>query len=363
MRYKIHDKKYNYSYYFDTNTGSYLRTGILDEKGKDTAIDPFMGNFPHLIDIGIMGHCIHGKTGLCVKAGVECYQDGLNIEKPNMTLDNFRWILKQCEMKTNQVALGGRGDPDQHEDFEEILKTCREYGVVPSYTTSGLGITDKIASISKKYCGAVAVSWYRSEYTKKAIAVLLKHKIKTSIHYVLSNSSIEEAIYRLENNDFPKGITAIIFLLHKPKGLGSQKNVLQNNDERLKYFFHLADTVKFPFQIGFDSCTVPGINNNCTHIIKQSMEPCEGGRFSCYISSDMIMTPCSFDVENDYGVSLKNKSIFEVWHSDEFGVFRKNLKHRCPKCEIRIECMGGCPLMPEIVLCNKKERKLIKYEV
>ena len=31
-----------------------------------------MGSYPHLIDVGIMGHCIHGKTGLCVKAGIVC---------------------------------------------------------------------------------------------------------------------------------------------------------------------------------------------------------------------------------------------------------------------------------------------------
>ena len=65
MRYVIHDKKYHFKSAFDTNSGAYVRTGVLDENGKDTGVDPFMASYPHLIDVGIMGHCIHGKTGLC----------------------------------------------------------------------------------------------------------------------------------------------------------------------------------------------------------------------------------------------------------------------------------------------------------
>ena len=87
MRYIISDKKYNFKTAFDTNTGAYVRTGILDKEGKDSGVDPFMASFPHLIDVGVMGHCIHGKEGLCVKAGICCYQSGLLVEQPNMTVD------------------------------------------------------------------------------------------------------------------------------------------------------------------------------------------------------------------------------------------------------------------------------------
>lgn len=90
MRYKFHDRKYNFKYYFDSETGTYIRSGILDKNGKDTGIDPFMASYPHLIDVGIMGHCIHGKTGLCAKAGIGCYQSGMFVEQPNMTIENFR---------------------------------------------------------------------------------------------------------------------------------------------------------------------------------------------------------------------------------------------------------------------------------
>lgn len=126
MRYIIDDTQYHFKSAFDTQTGTYIRTGVLDENGVDTGIDPFMASFPHLIDVGVMGHCIHGKTGLCAKAGIGCYQSGLLVEQPNMTVEDFRWIAQQCRGRCNQLALGGRGDPDQHEHFEELLKISRE---------------------------------------------------------------------------------------------------------------------------------------------------------------------------------------------------------------------------------------------
>ena len=356
MKYVIKDEQYHFATAFDTETGAYIRTGILDEKGKDTGVDPFMASFPHLIDVGVMGHCIHGKTGLCVKAGIGCYQNGLGISEENMTLEDFRWICKQCYGKCNQLALGGRGDPDQHENFEELLKITREYGLVPNFTTSGYGMTKDIAKICKKYCGAVAVSWYRSKYTLNAIQMLLDEGVKTNIHYVVGNNSIDEAIERLEKDDFPKGINAVIFLLHKPVGLGKKVNMLAVNDEKVKRFFRLIDK-EHPFKIGMDSCNVPGAINFCKNLMLNSLDTCEAARYSCYIGPDLKMVPCSFDKSKNYEIQLKPTTIEEVWNSAKFNKFRKILLNSCPNCKIRNLCMGGCPLMPEIVLCNRKEKE------
>lgn len=344
---------------FDTKTGCYIRTGILDENGKDTGEDPFMASFPHLIDVGVMGHCIHGKTGLCAKEGIGCYQSGPVIEQSNMTVENFKWIARQCKGRTNQIALGGRGDPEQHEEFEELLRICRENMLVPNFTTSGYGMTPEIANICKKYCGAVAVSWYRSEYTERAIQMLVDARVKTNIHYVLGNNSIDEAIDRLKNNDFPSGINAVIFLLHKPVGLGMKENMLSVDNPRVKEFFRELDKRR-PFKVGMDSCNVPGAINYCKKVLPQFLDTCEGGRYSCYIGADMVMVPCSFDQQKKYAASLKNISIEEAWNSRAFNTFRNKMKNACPGCKMRELCMGGCPLIPEIVLCGKSEREILK---
>lgn len=204
------DRKNRFVSMFDPKTGFYARSGVIDENGKDTGVDPFMTSYPELIDVGVMGHCVHGASGLCLKSGVQCYQNGLKTHHPNMTIENFKRIVDECKGKTFQLALGGRGDVDQHENFAEILQYCRESNIVPNFTSSGLGFTDEIVSLCKEYCGAVAISWYRQPHTLRAIQMLLDAGIKTNIHYVLGQNSIDEAIERLSNHDFPTGINAVI---------------------------------------------------------------------------------------------------------------------------------------------------------
>lgn len=358
MRYEFKDEKYRFKYFFDSETGAYVRTGILDEFGRDVGKDPFMGSFPHLIDVGIMGHCVHGKSGLCAKAGVQCYQSGLMVEEPNMTLEDFASIVAQCKGRVNQFALGGRGDPEQHEKFEEILQLCTRNGIIPNFTTSGYGMTARLAALCKQHCGAVAVSWYRSAYTDRAIEVLVEAGVTTNIHYVLGNNTIDEAIEHLQRRDFPRGINAVVFLLHKPAGQGEQSNVLSPDDPRIKAFFEEVDYGKRPFKVGMDSCCVPGLVNYCNHVIPEVIDTCEGGRFSCYISANMQMLPCSFDQAHRYGVSLRDHSIEEAWNSEQFEAFRRPLREHCPTCWSREMCMGGCPLMPEVVLCQREEKRL-----
>ena len=74
-----------------------------------------------------------------------------------MSLENFKKIVDECsDNGCFQLALGGRGDVDQHENFEELVAYCRSKEVVPNFTSSGLGFTPEIVDICKKYCGAVA---------------------------------------------------------------------------------------------------------------------------------------------------------------------------------------------------------------
>ncbi|WP_243414237.1 SPASM domain-containing protein [Pseudoflavonifractor phocaeensis] len=353
-RHTIADRTYHFLTVFDDETGAYLRTGVI-ENGRDTGVDPFMASFPHLIDVGVMGHCAHGRSGLCAKAGIGCYQSGRDISAPNMTLDDFYWIVRQCRGRVNQFALGGRGDPDLHEHFGDLLRLCRENDIVPNFTTSGFGLTAEHAALCARFCGAVAVSWYRSDYTLKAIQMLLDAGVKTNIHYVLGNNSIDEAVRRLRDQDFPKGINALIFLLHKPAGQGTRENVLTVTDPRTQAFFREIDR-PHPFKVGLDACSVPGALGFCKKILPESLDTCEGGRFSCYIGPDLTMVPCSFDQNHQYEVQLgHDMPIEDAWNSEPFRRFREHLRSACPDCPQQAFCLGGCPLMPEIVLCDRPE--------
>lgn len=429
----IDDPKYHYKSIFNTKTGAYVRFS-----------DKNMASFPHLIDLGIMGSCHHGKSGLCLKAGIKCYQNGLNMHQPDMTFEDYKRIIDEIKCKVFQIALGGRGDVDAKPaaDLERFLSYAATNNVVPNFTTSGFGMTPEKAAICKAYCGAVAIShysrivdkpviawrkrmeneahvpyktledipimftlnnmnpncyaegenfvihskdygWYylhhfenykdrcmngdfelyrvyeekqEPNYTLKAINMLLKAGVTTNIHYVLSNTTIDEAILRLKYNGFPSGINAVIFLLHKPVGLGDESDVLKYDDPRLVEFFTLVDQ-KHNFKIGFDSCTIPALLNFSKNIDLKSVDTCEAARFSMYITSDMIALPCSFDnVNMKYAFDLKNGTIEDAWNSKEFDRFRAGFKTSCAKCSDRKKCLGGCPLEPSITLCQRKEK-------
>lgn len=351
------DEKNKFISMFDPDTGFYMRSGVI-ENGKDTGEDPFMTSFPELLDVGIMGHCVHGVRGLCMKSGVQCYQNGLETMQPNMSFENFKKIVDECKGKTFQFALGGRGDVDQHEEFARILGYCRANGIVPNFTSSGLGFTEDIVALCKEFCGAVAISWYRQEHTYRAIRMLLDAGVKTNIHYVLGNNSIDEAMERLKNNDFPKGINAVVFLLHKPVGLGQESNVLGSKDEKVIEFFKLIDTGQFEFKIGFDSCTVPALINLIPNVNEDSYDTCEGARWSAYITPDMKMLPCSFDnQEMRWAYDIANDTVQNAWNSKQFEDFRDHFRHSCKGCRERNKCMGGCPIRRQIVLCNREEKE------
>lgn len=346
------DKKNKFISMFNPDTGFYMRSGII-ENGKDTGVDPFMTSFPELLDVGIMQTCVCSH-----RCNVDCYQKAIERTGKNMSIEDFESILKQSQGKLFQVALGGAGDVDTHENFEDIVKLCRQYNIVPNFTTSGILMTKEKAEVCKKYCGAVAVSEHFADYTEKALDLLLEAGVKTNIHYVLSNKSIDAAIERLKNNSFRKGINAVVFLLYKPVGLGKEENMLKADDIRVKEFFDLIDKGNFHHKVGFDSCTAPGIVNFTKNINLDSLDFCEGARYSAYIDANMNMMPCSFaNQDKSWFINLREHTIQEAWDSDIFDKFRYSLKHSCGSCKNRMFCSGGCPLVNQITLCNKKERE------
>lgn len=422
------DAKYHFTETFDDADGTYIRSDVTE--GPEKGHDPFMRSFPALMDIGIMGHCVHGKSGLCAKSGIQCYQSGQTMEAPNMTLENYARLVSEVEEKgCFQVALGGRGDPDMHEHFEDILRLSREHGVVPNFTTSGLGMTAEKAKLCKEYCGAVAVSWYsRLEqiviampeeeagtcrpiyleapvlvssltdepdelcvicpqdgmrrsgklyplwfgekegchpvtvyyetcpYTIQAAHMLLDAGVQVNVHFVIGKNTLMEAMQRVRYDLFPEGIHAIVFLLHKPVGQGTEENML--TVEAARPFFSLIDFYRGKFQIGFDSCTVPGLLNSCFNIDPRSLDSCEGARFSMYVTSDMKALPCSFDNQKlRWAYDLTGHTIQEAWESEPFEQFRNIHRNACPGCEMRHECRGGCPICPQVVLCEKRKER------
>lgn len=322
------------------------KTGLLIRLENKNSVEPFWCEHgPELIDNSITNWCDR-ECGFCYKASD---RTGYHME-----ISDYRKIINQAaQMKVLQVALGG-GNPNQHPGFCDILRLTREeFNIVPSYTTNGRGINTEVLIASKKYCGAVAVSAYEPfEETLIAARKLIDQGIRTNLHFLLTSETISTAIQWLKDPPYTLSrINAIIFLNYKPVGRNPNPGLLLRNSKDVPTFFRLAQE-KYPFKIGFDSCSISGITRfmNVSSIF---VERCEASRFSMYISEDMKMYPCSFMVNKIEGVPVTEENISATWRSHvSFTRIRELLRtNNCPKCSVYDTCFGGCPVFKEINIC------------
>jgi radical SAM protein with 4Fe4S-binding SPASM domain len=131
---------------------------------------------------------------------------------------------------------------------------------------------------------------------------------------------------------------------------------LLNKSPRVEDFFKLATTGKRPYRVGFDTCTITGLAR-FGEGLPISIEGCDAGRFSMFISEKMEAYPCSFMVEAGYkGIPLKGNSLKNIW--TENPSFQR-IRHQhsnggCSSCTTKDQCLSGCPLFPEMNLCRDK---------
>lgn len=331
-----------YTGVFSPNSGFFAR---IEDAGTP---EPFWATHgPELLDVAI--------TNWCDKGCNFCYRKS-DASGTHMPIENYREVMRQANaMHVFQVALGG-GNPNQHPNFVEILRLTREdYGIVPNYTTNGRGLTPEIVSATKKYCGAVAVSAYAPFVeTFEAVEKLRSAGVSTNLHFILTSKSVGTAIEWLEcPPPFLENANAIVFLNYKPVGRYADPKLLLNQSPRIGEFFRLATKAKRAFRIGFDTCTITGLARfgSAPDI---SLEGCDAGRFSLFVSEKMEVYPCSFMVEAGYqGISLKGTTLLEIWnnHPTFRQIRAKHMSNGCSSCKTPNHCLSGCPLFPEMNLC------------
>jgi radical SAM protein with 4Fe4S-binding SPASM domain len=342
-------KESNYYIAFNRDNGAFIRNGKNGE-------DPFynvMG--PELLDISI--------TNFCERQCDFCYRNS-NTDGDNMPVEDYERIIKEAEKAgVLQVAIGG-GNPNQHPQFIDILLITRKNKIIPSYTTNGQGMTDEIYRATKELCGAMAISWYEPYFeAKEVIRKAQDFKIKTNIHFLLNQKTLPVAIDLLETQgDLLEKINAIVFLNYKP--VHSNESLCLTDGEEIKYFFDLVKVFK-KCKIGFDSCMISYMPLLGEDLAPETVDFCESGRFSAYISENLLLYPCSFmnDISQK-GVDLKVHSLTYGWQNGEdFKKMREKLLNpgtqdyaigACEGCQSYTLCHGGCQIF-NINRCRMEE--------
>lgn len=316
-----------YNMIFNKQNGTMLRWG--NTYGEDPQLAP-LG--PEILDLEIsVGDC----SGKCPW----CYKSNMTGKGKHMTLETFKAILEKVGNQLTQVAFGIT-DADSNPDFPDILRHCREQGVIPNYTTSGLGMTKALFSLSAEVCGAVAVSVYphNREMAYGAIDKFLSAGIEqTNIHLLYYKKNLQFVYEVLHDVAWNKiSPHAVVLLALKATGRGSDLTSITE-----KQFGQLVDSaIEDNIPLGFDSCSAPKFErwakeNGKSDLIIYS-EPCESGLMSSYINVDGDFFPCSF-VEGtagwEQGISVLDCKDFlrDVWFHLRTNKWRERLlsNNRC----------------------------------
>ncbi len=238
----------------------------------------------------------------------------------------------------------------------------RRFRIVPNYTTNSRGLTEEIITATARYAGAVAVSAYAPYAdTLDAVVRLKQAGVTTNLHFILTSRSVETAIEWLRTP--PEVLTsadAIVFLNYKPVGRSADESLLLNKSSRVGDSLNSQRRAGIRFRIGFDTCTITGLAR-LGKAPKVTIEGCDAGRFSLFVSEDMEVYPCSFMVEAGYrGVSLRNTTLRDIWltHPSFAGIRAKHRSGGCVECTALPICLSGCPLFPEMNLCPSKYSKI-----
>lgn len=229
-----------------------------------------------------------------------CYKNNTDRPATNMSLANFKKIVRKFPRNLSQIALGITG-VQTNPDFKEMLRWLREdMGIIPNYTLSGADLNNDIFEATLKYCGRVAVSVYETD--KNLCYNTIKRFNERSskfcnMHLILSDYNLNFVNEVLDDIESGKvvGLRNIVFLRCKPVGRASKLPCTLS--------FETLDTVitrcmKIGIGYGFDSCSCGLVQDYFKNRGKQKLmeycEPCEGFKLSFYINALGEGCLCSF---------------------------------------------------------------------
>lgn len=335
------NKSGTYHCFFSKTTGYNIRFGkTLDD-------DPeYCGLGPEIADIEIV-------TGSCPKVSSEncrwCYKNNTSAPGKTMTLEQFKKVVKSFPENLTQVALGITG-VKSNPYLKDILVWLREQGIVGNLTLTGADLDDETADVLCEHCGACAVSCYdkAKELCYSTIKKLhntardkFKRDMSINMHIVIADFSMAHVMDVLNDIKSKKvpGLKSIVMLHAKPVGRAKNLDCTLSKENLEKVIKFCLDA---GISFGFDSCNGHNVQDILVEMGKpelcSSIEPCESGRMSIYVSVEGKITPCSF-VEHVYendSIDLLNNDIKveDIWMKNEM----LNSFRNCTKCS------KSCPI-------------------
>jgi pyruvate-formate lyase-activating enzyme len=313
--YARQDPKYGYWVLYSPKTGAKLRFDFQNRLITKSSL-------PELVDLNI--------TDYCNRACPYCYKSsGLNGRHADYE-DICQLIDALSQLQVFEIAIGG-GEPTLHPRFIDILRYCRQQGIVPSFTTKNYEWfhNDTNVAVFKECCGRVAFSirdWVRKDvkeistliFDVPCIALPLQmvrkdvKEISTLIHYHnLRDRVTIQCIDGITNicDDLLNSEIPITILGYKDTGrLDAQFNPkrhtpVSNLYDRIysfgcdtTYFKQYAKEIKKAYNKYWENANLPAAD---AQVILDSLCTAQEGVYSMYIDAvKHRMAPSSFSEES-----------------------------------------------------------------
>jgi radical SAM protein with 4Fe4S-binding SPASM domain len=269
---------------------------------------------------------------------------------------------------TFSVAFGG-GEAALREDLPEIAAHARTLGMVPTVTTSGLGMTAAraarfrvFAQVNVSHDGVGAV--YRSvrgydgaPIAERAIALLREAGVPVGANTVLTRASfphLAETAAHLES----LGCVELQLLRFKPSGRGRLDYLAQRLDDaqiaafgaslaalsRAQRIALRIDCALLPFLAGSGETTPEAVR-------AFGVMGCEPGRSLVAVRADGRAAPCSFWQSDARAMpdDTTRDALTHAWQRDAtleaFRDYQRALPEPCASCAFRASCRGGCRIV------------------
>jgi hypothetical protein len=288
-----HDEVNDYWTLFNRKNGTKVRVQFTTDKKKK--ID--CSSLPELVDLKI--------TDFCTKMCPYCYQGSTPTGQHGK--DIWSRIAILGELKVFEVAIGG-GEPTMHPGFIDILKHCKESGVVPNFSTRNLDwINDRtkkeqIMSLIGGFAYSIDRGWEMDKFYAKCVDNGIPIE-KTSVQCIVGNDNWD--IKSVIQNAINYNMRVTLLGLKDSRRPGYPPITIDKSRERVKALVDVLKEIKkdhggyLPKVIGIDTKLAGRMGKSLDEleIDPLSYESTEG-RFSLYIDAvQKKLAPHSFGKE------------------------------------------------------------------
>ena len=299
-------------------------------------------------------------TDRCPAGCKACYADATP-DGHEPTLAELRGRLDRlAEAGAFSVAFGG-GEASLRDDLPQLAAHALAVGLVPTMTTSGLGITARRAR-ALRGLAQINVSWdgpaelYRSvrgydgaAHAERAIRTLQDAGIPVGLNTVLTRTTLP-GLERIGEGAAALGAIELQLLRLKPSGRGRLDYLALRPPpaalaELPKHLEALSEA--HPFAVRVDCALVPFLAErfDAERLQLFGVSGCEAGRSLMTVGAGGSVGPCSF-----WGAAeapLTDRS----WTGDptleRFRAYAEDPPEPCRSCPVRSVCRGGCRIVAD----------------